>query len=134
MRITKNYKPYKKEIFRLEEKYLTGSLKNLDDNALVLVAIDENDNLMGYLYYSKVLDEAEIISICVENEYRKKGIASSLWYELIQDKSINICFLDVKETNTIAQKFYTKIGFKEYGNRKGYYSDGSSAILMKWSR
>lgn len=133
MRIIKDYEPYWKEIQNLEKTFLTGSLAEISSNSHVLVAIAD-EKFLGYLYYEVVLDEAEIISICIVPEARKKGIASELWHSLIADFQIEHCFLDVKESNEPAKSFYKKMGFLEYGRRKKYYRDGSDAILMKWSR
>ena len=39
-------------------------------------------------------------------------------------------YLEVRETNTIAQKLYKKYGFSILYRRKGYYSDGEDALVM----
>ncbi len=132
MQIIEDFRPYASSICELENKYLTGTIKELDSNASVIVAVLDN-KLIGYLYYSLVLDEAEIISICIEPEFRHQGVGSKL-FSYLADKGVAVCYLDVKETNSKAISFYTKLGFKEYLRRSNYYSDNSNAILMKWSR
>ena len=132
MQIVDDFKPYIKDIIELENTYLTKTLKSLDANDKVIVAIDDN-KLLGYLYYSLVIDEAEIISICVNPLYRRRGIASKMLSYLIS-KGVNLCYLDVKENNIPAISLYQSFGFLEYLRRSNYYSDNSNAILMKWSR
>ena len=45
--------------------------------------------------------------------------------------SCPVCCLEVKATNARAIALYSKLGFKQVGLRKGYYDDGTDAILME---
>lgn len=81
-----------------------------------------------YLIYTKVLDEAEIIYIAVDDNHRNKGYAKNMIKAI--DAKI---FLDVNENNMPAINLYRNCGFYEYARRKNYY-DGADAILMKYER
>ena len=115
------------EIKRIENEVFKASFDNLDNYHLL---IEEDNELKGYLLYSKVLDEAEIISIYVKEKYRNNKIASKL-INLLQSK-VNYIYLEVNENNVIAYHLYNKLGFIEYGRRKKYYGN-DDAIMMKWS-
>ena len=68
-----------------------------------------------------------------KKKYRKKGIGTILLNHIInifRSKKYNKIFLEVKESNTIAQEFYSSFGFKRTGERKNYYKD-ENAILME---
>ena len=132
MQIDDNYLSFKDEIILLDNEYLTGTIKSLDADSKVIVA-KENDILLGYIYYTLVLDEAEIVSICVKKEARRSGVATKM-LDYLMNKQINFCYLEVKDKNQGALNLYLKYGFKEYLRRKNYYSDNSDAILMKWGR
>lgn len=86
----------------------------------------------GFVVYRIAVDEAEIITIGVNPEMRRQGIASAMIG--IIEKSL-LCqgvkkiFLEVASTNTPAQKLYENMGFKTVGLRPKYY-DGIDAILM----
>ncbi|WP_099950174.1 GNAT family N-acetyltransferase [Ezakiella peruensis] len=80
---------------------------------------------LAYMIYTEVLNEAEIIFIAVDKDYKRKGLATKLVNSLEGQ-----VFLDVNENNDGAINFYKACGFREYARRKNYYPDGD-AILMK---
>jgi ribosomal-protein-alanine N-acetyltransferase len=41
--------------------------------------------------------------------------------------------LEVRVSNHIAQGLYRKLGFKESGIRKGYYTDNNEDALIMWA-
>ena len=84
----------------------------------------------GFILYQKVEGEAEIITIAVRPEERRKGFASLL-LERLQEQSSSI-FLEVNITNQAAVNFYKKHGFTEIGLRKKYYDDKDDALVMRY--
>ena len=89
----------------------------------------EEDNILGYIYYSDIYDRIEINQFEVSNFHKNKGIGSKLLNELIENSADNIT-LEVNCTNEIAIKLYKKYGFKEKAIRAGYYH-GTDGILME---
>lgn len=89
----------------------------------------ENNQIIGYLYYSDIYDRAEINQIEVAISNRNCGKASSLLEKMIKlvDKNIT---LEVKKTNAPAIHLYHKYNFKDEAIRKGYYQ-GIDGILME---
>lgn len=86
----------------------------------------------GFIVYRVVVDEAEIITIGVNPEMRRNGIASAMIgiiEKTIKSQGVNKIFLEVASNNTPAQKLYENCGFKTVGLRPKYY-DGVDAILM----
>lgn len=86
----------------------------------------------GFIVYRIVLDEAEIITIGVNPEMRRNGIASAMIgiiEKTIKSQGVNKIFLEVASNNIPAQKLYENCGFKTVGLRPKYY-DGVDAILM----
>ena len=45
--------------------------------------------------------------------------------------NINKLFLEVSQTNAIAEKFYSRFNFSTVGIRRNYYKDGSDALLKE---
>ena len=81
-----------------------------------------------------VLDEAQINFFVVNQKHRKKGFGSYLMSHLIQQcekLNINKLFLEVSDTNLIADKFYSRFDFSTVGIRRNYYKDGSDALLKE---
>ena len=101
-----------------------------DDNKICIVAVDES--LVGYIYASFVLDEAEIGNICIVPECRGQGVGRSLIDSMLSDlKSRGVCkvFLEVESDNASAIRLYERSGFVKYNQRRDYYGPGRDALL-----
>lgn len=86
----------------------------------------------GFVVYRIAADEAEIITIGVNPEMRRNGIASAMIGIIeknIKNQGVKKIFLEVASTNEPAQKLYENFGYKTVGLRPKYY-DGVDAILM----
>ncbi|MGC8796749.1 ribosomal protein S18-alanine N-acetyltransferase [Thermodesulfovibrio sp.] len=114
------------------------SLKSFREELLnpqsILKVAEFNGEIAGYIVLRKILDEAELLSIAVKPALRRKGIATELMRNLLDEikNSVKSCFLEVRVSNIQAISFYEKMGFKKVGMRKKYYllpeEDG---IIMK---
>ena len=92
------------------------------------IIISEN----GFIVYRTVADEAEIITIGVNPEMRRNGIASAMIdiiEKTIKNQGIKKKFLEVASNNEPAKKLYENLGYETVGVRPKYY-DGIDAILM----
>ena len=90
--------------------------------------------IIGICVFHVVLDEAQINFFAVNQQYRKKGFGSYLMRYLIKEcenLNVNKLFLEVSQTNTAAEKFYTRFNFSTVGIRRNYYKDGSDALLKE---
>jgi len=86
----------------------------------------------GFIVYRIVVDEAEIITVGVNPEKRRLGIAAAMIgivEKTIKYQGVKKIFLEVASTNIPAQKLYENCGFRVVGLRPKYY-DGVDAILM----
>lgn len=86
----------------------------------------------GFIVYRIAADEAEIITIGVNPEMRRNGIASAMIgiiEKSVKNQGVIKIFLEVASTNEPAKKLYETCGFKTVGTRPKYY-DGVDAILM----
>ena len=93
--------------------------------------IEENRSIIGYFIYRKLLGEYHILNFGVSPFRQKKGIGGALLKFFLDDlEDISTVFLEVKKNNFPAINLYEKNGFKVCGERKKYYKDGSSALLM----
>ena len=95
--------------------------------------IEENRVILGYFIYRKLLNEYHILNIGVSPLRQKEGIGSILIRDFLNNlENISTVFLEVKKSNFSAINLYKKNGFKVCGERKKYYKDGSSALLMNY--
>ena len=88
----------------------------------------------GFCAWRQTLpDEAELLNVAVDPDYRRRGIGSRLMETLLGAARGGI-FLEVAESNTRAIALYRKFGWMEAGIRVGYYNQGKiNAIVMKKS-
>lgn len=104
-----------------------------NDTSLFFVAT-ENDDVIGYIGMSVVLDEGYIFNVAVDENHRCNGVGSALIDSLVTyGKKNNFSFitLEVRESNENARSVYSKFGFIKVGERKDYYSDPKeNAVLM----
>jgi len=82
-----------------------------------------------------VLDEAHITNIAVHPDYRGQKIGERLVLEMFraakESKAARIT-LEVRTSNEAARKLYNKLGFHDYGIRKGYYEDTGEDAAIMW--
>ena len=76
--------------------------------------------------------EAELLTIAVGKNYRRRGIGAALLDLLlaIVDSNADVCFLEVRISDDGAQAMYCKAGFVPIGVRKRYYRD-EDALAMR---
>ncbi len=101
------------------ESMISGSVKQ--DHVF---AIRQNENYLGYIAYTTVLDSAELLRIAVLPSFQKKGFGSKLMNALIRDcskKGVKQIFLEVRQSNLEAIELYKKFGFETLGVRERYY-------------
>ncbi len=130
-----------KQIYALEKMVFTNEAWTLDmlkiellgiNNSETLI-IEENKVILGYFIYRKLSSEYHILNLGVYPFRQKEGIGSILLKYFLNDlENISTVFLEVKESNFLAINLYKKNGFRVYGERKDYYKDGSSALMMNY--
>lgn len=105
-----------------EEQFRLG----LERKAFQVLGYEEQGMLVGYLAYSLVLEEMEVLNLGVHPDFRRRGIGRALMLELMhrcREMEIKRGLLDVKESNHPAIALYESLGFKKVGVRKKYYPD-----------
>ena len=99
------------------------------------VAVDEvRDIVIGYCFFWIIEgDEIHISNIAVDPQERKKGIGRDFIRRIAAEgKKIQIpsITLEVRDSNTVARKFYERLGFREEGRRKNYYDKPKEDALI----
>ena len=85
----------------------------------------------GFILCRTVLDETEILTLCVLPAYRRQGVASFLLDEAFKRAKGTRFFLEVNENNRAALALYSKTGFEVVGKRKKYYNNKDDAFIMR---
>ncbi len=106
-----------------------------------VMVVSQQQQPIGFLMWRRMIDEAEILTICILPIHRAKGAASQLlqqFYRNTKENGIRHIFLEVNENNRAALKLYEKKGFASVGQRKKYYDNKTSgkqdALTMKYSQ
>lgn len=95
-------------------------------------ALEQGDE--GFILAWTAGDEAEILTVAVAPEHRRKGVAALLVEAagaVAASRGAATMFLEVAEDNEPARGLYAKLGFIEAGRRKGYYSGGADALVLR---
>ena len=113
------------DIFNVGRKYSDDELKELlkDENRPILVAVDENDNVMGYCFCifqrhinNSVLTDIKTLYIddlCVDESLRGRRIGKVLYEGALKLARESGCYnltLNVWSCNTSALGFYESLG------------------------
>ena len=95
-----------------------------------LASVD--NKVLGYVFSTVVLDEANIDRIAVKKEYRNQKIATKLLIELenrLKEKGVKKVLLEVRRSNAVAIKLYLSLGYKKIYERKNSYENGEDALI-----
>ena len=102
----------------------------------VYVALDENENCLGFIYYmpNGVFGSYPYLHIiAVKEEYRSNGIGKQLirfFEDNASDYSSTKYFLTVDDFNPRAKKLYESLGYKCVGELTDFYKKGINCFLM----
>lgn len=112
------------------EGFFTFLMK--DENMFFVV--EEKGRILGYCSMQTVLDEGDILNVAVTRDRQKEGIGYFLVDSMLMmaaARGIHIVHLEVRESNDSARRLYQRLGFKEDGLRKNYYTEPvENAVLM----
>jgi ribosomal-protein-alanine N-acetyltransferase len=95
-----------------------------------------NGKIIGFISARLIAPEMEIFNIAVLPEFRKQGIGGKLFGQILDcavKNEAKVCWLEVRESNKIARKFYENLKFEIVGKRKNYYTNpAEDAILLEF--
>ncbi|MDB5368006.1 MAG: tsaB [Rhodospirillales bacterium] len=104
-----------------------------DPTAFGWIAI-EGAQPVGLILARAPADQAEILTIAVRPEARRRGIARQLMAAAVDEanrRRAESMFLEVADGNEAARALYQSLGFTEESIRRRYYADGQDARILK---
>lgn len=128
------------EILKLDNSYNCDmySEKQILDffniNYYRVIVAKESDKIIGYICFSIIFEECNLIKIVVDKDYRKMGIGKNLVNEMIntcKENNVSKIYLEVREDNISAISFYEKLGFEFENLRPNYYGDINAKIYER---
>jgi ribosomal-protein-alanine N-acetyltransferase len=113
------------------EEYLIELSRMFPETFLVA---ELDGQTVGYLVASVSGRRAHIISLAVDENFRRRRVGSILLQTLIDNLKaggVGEILLEVRVDNIAARRLYEKFGFEATGNLRGYYEDGGDAALYR---
>ena len=79
-----------------------------------------------------IAGELHINTLAVDQDMRRRGIATSLVQHALQEAAVSRATLEVRRSNTAALQLYEGLGFMTTAIRKRYYSNPDEDALILW--
>jgi len=112
---------------------LLGELRNDVAHYLVMEA---DGLIIGYGGMWLLFEEAHVTNVAIMPDYRGQGRGRRLMLAMMRhavQRGAEKMTLEVRETNTVAQKLYEGLNFEQNGFRAGYYSDTGEGAMLLWN-
>ena len=96
-------------------------------------AAEEDGQIVAYAGIWVIPPEGYITNVAVLPECRRKGIASAVLRQMIDEslaEGVTDITLEVRVSNAPAIALYKTFGFEEAGIRPKYYQDKEDALIM----
>ena len=87
----------------------------------------------GFLIVRSAGDEAEILTLAVDRNHRRRGLARALLsaaIDALREAGAKRLFLEVEAGNESARGLYQSLGAVAAGRRPGYYEHGADADIF----
>lgn len=97
--------------------------------------IPGSDQVIGYLGFWFVIDEAHITTLAISADYQGYGYGNKFLAFALETARLNKIeqiSLEVRVSNEKAIGLYKKFGFKEAGIRRKYYTDNDEDAIVMW--
>ena len=101
-------------------------------SALACVA-ERAGSVIGFIVARPAADEFEILNLAVAAAARRQGAGKTLLQHVLNHASalgVRKVFLEVRASNSIAQRFYSAWGFTVAGRRANYYTSPPEDALL----
>jgi ribosomal-protein-alanine N-acetyltransferase len=114
------------------EATFRGLLRRRDADCLVAT---HDERPVGYAIAWSILDQCELGNVAVGTDWRGLGIGRTLVLgvmEKARERRVREVFLEVRPTNSVAQRLYAALGFRLVGRRRNYYQQpAEDALVMR---
>lgn len=99
-----------------------------------IALVVEADGVAGHLLASAAVDEGEVLTVAVLPDRRRAGLGRALLRacsDRWRARGVHTAFLEVREDNDAARALYAAEGWRPVGARRGYYADGTNAVVYR---
>ena len=94
--------------------------------------VEADGRVAGYLLAVRAADQAEVLSVAVDPDWRQRGLGRALLEACLRSlgaEGVRRLTLEVRSGNSAARALYAGCGLAPVGRRPRYYGDGEDAVL-----
>ncbi len=93
---------------------------------------EEENEILGFLSFTDLDGEIDLLDLVVDEKYRRKKIATQLMNRFITNSPIGgKIYLEVAVDNYSAISLYDKFGFDIISTRKNYYKNKDAYVMER---
>ncbi|HWD69296.1 MAG TPA: ribosomal protein S18-alanine N-acetyltransferase [Solirubrobacteraceae bacterium] len=101
-------------------------------SGICLGAIQEG-RIVGYLICSRYDEAYHVMTVAVDPDHRRGGVASTLLDGMIERAGADANYtLEARVSNAGAIALYERYGFRGVGRRPRYYADNGEDAIIMW--
>ena len=120
--------------YRLQQRYTAPMIRRLiRHKAKNVVVVRKKKALIGFGIMSYGDDSANLDLLAIASGYRRRGVGRQVveWLEKVALTAgiVNV-FVQVRQSNRGAIRFYRKLGYQAVDEIKGYYQGREAAVIM----
>lgn len=111
--------------------------QSLENPHVLALGVEQDGALVGFGLFMVVEGEAEVLTLAIDPQFQRRGLARHLMEAMIarvSERGVGRIFLEVAGDNNGASALYLKMKFSADGVRPRYYTAGRErpvdAILM----
>ena len=100
----------------------------------IAIVLENDGEVRAFGVAWSVGDEGEIATLAVHADSRGRGFGEQIIQSLMQRleaRGVTSVFLEVRPSNHVARRLYTRLGFREVGKRPNYYANGETALILR---
>jgi len=86
--------------------------------------VREGRRVIGYAVLMLAAGEAHLLNLSIAAPSQRRGHGRGLLHQLVEvarEQKAKVVFLEVRPTNEVGQRLYTRYGFRQIGVRRAYY-------------
>jgi ribosomal-protein-alanine N-acetyltransferase len=109
----------------------------LEDNRLAHYFVARHEGkVVGFGGIWVILEDSHITTIAVHPDFQRRKFGEAILLALLQqavEREAAWMTLEVRVSNTSAQRLYHKYGFTTVATRRGYYTEDQEDALVMWA-
>lgn len=113
-----------------DESWTFSQFKECTQNKeYITYALIVKGEIASFLISQNLVDSINLLLLATKSKFKNNGFATLLMKKLITESKTKI-WLEVKDNSPVIE-LYKRLGFSSLYERKNYYKDGTTALVME---